>query len=126
MSFLLVSSFLPAACLTLSHSKVAHRVDVPSLDWPIAPFPRLQYPLDQFERENRAEEDRCLTEVRAPRAPRVHGGHVNGEMYRGHSDQDYYDRTKQDHMVLGLVFPLDEVPGLVAGRRRGGVVGVPQ
>ena len=28
--------------------------------WPRAPFPNIQYPMAQFEHENRAEEDRCL------------------------------------------------------------------
>ena len=36
---------------------------MPTLDWPIAPFPRLQYPLEQYQQENRAEEDKCLAEV---------------------------------------------------------------
>ena len=49
--------------LTCTHSKPIHKLDIPAFDWPVAPFPRLQYPLDQFERENEAEEKRCLSEV---------------------------------------------------------------
>lgn len=37
---------------------------VPTFDWPRAPFPKVQYPMAQFEHENRAEEDRCLEEIR--------------------------------------------------------------
>uniref|UniRef100_H2MZP0 4-aminobutyrate aminotransferase n=1 Tax=Oryzias latipes TaxID=8090 RepID=H2MZP0_ORYLA len=50
-------------CLATTHSKAIHKLDVPSLDWPIAPFPRLQYPLEEFSRENEQEEARCLEEV---------------------------------------------------------------
>jgi 4-aminobutyrate aminotransferase / (S)-3-amino-2-methylpropionate transaminase len=33
---------------------------VPTFDWPVAPLPKLQYPIADFEHENNAEEDRCL------------------------------------------------------------------
>ncbi|XP_010779853.1 4-aminobutyrate aminotransferase, mitochondrial-like [Notothenia coriiceps] len=50
-------------CLATTHSKAIHKLDVPSFDWPIAPFPRLEYPLEEFTRENAHEEARCLEEV---------------------------------------------------------------
>uniref|UniRef100_A0A3B4YUQ6 4-aminobutyrate aminotransferase n=1 Tax=Stegastes partitus TaxID=144197 RepID=A0A3B4YUQ6_9TELE len=50
-------------CLATTHSKVIHKLDVPSFDWPIAPFPKLKYPLEEFTRENAQEEARCLEEV---------------------------------------------------------------
>jgi 4-aminobutyrate aminotransferase/(S)-3-amino-2-methylpropionate transaminase len=37
---------------------------VPTFDWPRAPFPKMNYPLVENEFENRAEEDRCLEEIR--------------------------------------------------------------
>jgi 4-aminobutyrate aminotransferase/(S)-3-amino-2-methylpropionate transaminase len=37
---------------------------VPTFDWPRAPFPKMKYPLVENEFENRAEEDRCLEEIR--------------------------------------------------------------
>lgn len=46
--------------LSATHSKPIHKVDIPGFQWPIADFPALKYPLDQFAKENRAEEDRCL------------------------------------------------------------------
>ena len=49
--------------LTCSHTKIIHKLDIPALQWPIAPFPQLQYPLDQFQEENRDEEQRCLVKV---------------------------------------------------------------
>lgn len=39
--------------------------NAPTYDWPRATFPKLQYPMAQFEHENRAEEDRCLDEIRS-------------------------------------------------------------
>uniref|UniRef100_A0A8C9V8L3 4-aminobutyrate aminotransferase n=1 Tax=Scleropages formosus TaxID=113540 RepID=A0A8C9V8L3_SCLFO len=50
-------------CLATTHSKSIHKLDVPSFDWPIAPFPKLRYPLEEFVRENSQEEARCLEEV---------------------------------------------------------------
>ncbi|XP_060063396.1 4-aminobutyrate aminotransferase, mitochondrial-like [Ylistrum balloti] len=50
--------------LAVTHTKWVHKLDFPVPDWPCASFPNLQYPLDQFHRENRAEEDRCLDEVK--------------------------------------------------------------
>lgn len=38
--------------------------DAPTYDWPVAPFPKIQYPMAVYEHENRAEEDRCLDEIR--------------------------------------------------------------
>ena len=39
------------------------RVDIPIFDWPKAPFPVLKYPLASYERENKAEEEKCLEMV---------------------------------------------------------------
>uniref|UniRef100_A0A3Q3DA14 4-aminobutyrate aminotransferase, mitochondrial n=1 Tax=Hippocampus comes TaxID=109280 RepID=A0A3Q3DA14_HIPCM len=50
-------------CLATTHSKAIHKLDVPAFDWPIAPFPKLQYPLEEFSRENAQEEARCLEQV---------------------------------------------------------------
>ncbi|GAB1610749.1 4-aminobutyrate aminotransferase, mitochondrial-like [Argonauta hians] len=49
--------------LALTHAKWFHKLDFPQPDWPIAPFPYLRYPLEENERENREEEDRCLAQV---------------------------------------------------------------
>ena len=49
--------------LSSTTSKAMYRVDYPVFDWPKAPFPYLQYPLEEFIEENRAEEERCLNMV---------------------------------------------------------------
>ncbi len=52
-------------CLSTTHSKAIHKVDIPAFDWPVAPFPRLRYPLDAHADANAAEEARCLAAVDA-------------------------------------------------------------
>eukprot|EP00095_Tigriopus_kingsejongensis_P010352 maker-scaffold1185_size56580-snap-gene-0.11 protein:Tk10352 transcript:maker-scaffold1185_size56580-snap-gene-0.11-mRNA-1 annotation:"4-aminobutyrate mitochondrial precursor" len=49
--------------LSCSHSRPIQGVDIPTKKWPKADFPHYQYPLTSFERENRAEDDRCLATV---------------------------------------------------------------
>lgn len=51
------------ATLATTHSKAIHKLDIPSLDWPIAHFPAYKYPLEQNVRENKAEDEKCLAEV---------------------------------------------------------------
>jgi 4-aminobutyrate aminotransferase-like enzyme len=57
--------FMPLGALSCTHSKAIHKLDIPSFDWPIAPFPRYKYPLEENERENQKEDERCLARVRA-------------------------------------------------------------
>lgn len=49
--------------LALTHAKWYVKLDFPAPDWPIAPFPQLRYPLEEFTRENYQEEQRCLEQV---------------------------------------------------------------
>ncbi|KAJ8959961.1 hypothetical protein NQ318_009394 [Aromia moschata] len=51
------------ATLATTHSKAIHKLDVPSLDWPIAHFPQYKYPLEENTRDNKAEDAKCLAEV---------------------------------------------------------------
>jgi len=50
-------------CLSTTHSKYIHKIDIPAFDWPIAPFPEYKYPLKENVQENRQEDKRCLAEV---------------------------------------------------------------
>jgi len=50
-------------CLTTTHSKAIHKLDVPALDWPIAKFPLYKYPLEEHTRENEEEDRMCLEQV---------------------------------------------------------------
>ncbi|KAK7791902.1 hypothetical protein R5R35_005425 [Gryllus longicercus] len=49
--------------LATTHSKYIHKIDVPSFDWPIAPFPKYKYPLENHVQENQAEDKKCLEQV---------------------------------------------------------------
>ncbi|CAH1170438.1 unnamed protein product [Phaedon cochleariae] len=49
--------------LSTTHSKAIHKIDIPAFDWPIAPFPKYRYPLEENARENQAEDARCLEQV---------------------------------------------------------------
>lgn len=49
--------------LSTTRSKPIHKLDIPAFNWPKAPFPKLQYPLEQHAEANAAEEARCLEEV---------------------------------------------------------------
>lgn len=48
--------------LSTTRLKEIHKLDIPAFDWPMAPFPRLQYPLEEFVEENQQEEARCIAE----------------------------------------------------------------
>lgn len=56
-------SSLFVACMNLTHSKWIHKLDLPHLDWPIAPFPKYKYPIEAHSQENKMEDMRCLGEV---------------------------------------------------------------
>lgn len=62
--------------LSTTHSSAIHKLDVAAFDWPVAPFPRLRYPLEEFERENRQEEEKCLEQVRVSSGVWMDGGGV--------------------------------------------------
>nr|NVI72110.1 putative 4-aminobutyrate aminotransferase, mitochondrial-like protein [Cucujiformia] len=49
--------------LSTTHSKFIHKVDIPAFDWPIAPFPRYKYPLEDNVSENKDQDKKCLEEV---------------------------------------------------------------
>ncbi|KAK9779940.1 putative 4-aminobutyrate aminotransferase [Seiridium cardinale] len=49
--------------LSTTRSKAVHKLDIPSFNWPQAPFPERKYPLERYEAENEAEEKRCLQAV---------------------------------------------------------------
>lgn len=46
---------------TLSVSDISpYKIASQTYDWPIAPFPKMKYPMHRYEKHNREEEDRCL------------------------------------------------------------------
>uniref|UniRef100_A0A4W4H4H7 (S)-3-amino-2-methylpropionate transaminase n=1 Tax=Electrophorus electricus TaxID=8005 RepID=A0A4W4H4H7_ELEEL len=105
-------------CLATTHSKVIHKLDIPSLDWPIAPFPRLQYPLEEFARENSQEEARCLEEVEdlivkwRQKGKPVAGVVVEPIQAEGgdnHASSDFFIKLRNIARKHGCAFHADEV-----------------
>ncbi|OQR75596.1 4-aminobutyrate aminotransferase [Tropilaelaps mercedesae] len=50
-------------CLSTTHSKPIHKLDIPAFDWPIAHYPQYKYPLEHFTEENAAEDAKSLAHV---------------------------------------------------------------
>lgn len=51
------------ATLATTHSKALHKLDVPTLDWPIADFPAYKYPYEDNLEYNQNQDDQCLKNV---------------------------------------------------------------
>jgi 4-aminobutyrate aminotransferase/(S)-3-amino-2-methylpropionate transaminase len=49
--------------LATTHSKPVHKLDVPTMDWPVAAFPAYKYPLEENEEYNRNQDEKCLKQV---------------------------------------------------------------
>lgn len=49
--------------LATTHSKSIHKLDIPAFDWPIASFPRYQYPLEDNLEYNKKQDEDCLREI---------------------------------------------------------------
>ena len=51
-------------CLSTTRSNPYHKLNIPAFEWPVAPFPQLKYPLEEYANRNKIEEERCLTAIR--------------------------------------------------------------
>ncbi|XP_066157229.1 probable 4-aminobutyrate aminotransferase, mitochondrial [Euwallacea fornicatus] len=49
--------------LSTTRSKFIQKIDIPAFDWPMADFPQYCYPLENNERHNKEEDDKCLAGV---------------------------------------------------------------
>ncbi|XP_038065918.1 4-aminobutyrate aminotransferase, mitochondrial-like [Patiria miniata] len=105
-------------CLSMTNSKPIFRLDFPSLGWPVAPFPRLNYPLEDFVSENKAEESRCLQEViRSIEENKVRGRDVaavivepiQGEGGDNLASADFFRQLQAICKEHGVALVLDEV-----------------
>ncbi|KAG9332873.1 hypothetical protein JZ751_014444 [Albula glossodonta] len=105
-------------CLATTHSKAIHKLDVPSFDWPIAPFPKLRYPLEEFTRENAQEEARCLEEVEdlivkwRQKGKPVAGiviEPIQAEGGDNHASPDFFRNLRNIARKHGCAFHVDEV-----------------
>jgi 4-aminobutyrate aminotransferase/(S)-3-amino-2-methylpropionate transaminase len=101
--------------LSTTRSKAVHKLDIPSFDWPQAPFPRLKYPLDEHVDENQAEEQRCLDEVerlittwRFPVAALIVEP-IQSEGGDNHASPSFFQGLRRLTQKHGIVMIADEV-----------------
>lgn len=104
-------------CLSATHSKALHKVDIPAFDWPVVDFPKLKYPLDQHVAENAKEEARCLalaeeaivqSQNRNPVAAVVVEP-IQAEGGDNHASADFFRQLRKIAADQGVAFIVDEV-----------------
>ncbi|KAH7339237.1 4-aminobutyrate aminotransferase [Pyrenochaeta sp. MPI-SDFR-AT-0127] len=101
--------------LSTTSSKPIHKIDIPAFDWPAAPFPRLQYPLEAHEGENSREEAGCLEETEQliktfhnPVAAVVVEP-IQSEGGDNHASASYFQRLRDITLRNNFIFIVDEV-----------------
>ncbi|CAH3136656.1 unnamed protein product [Porites lobata] len=104
--------------LSTTRSKAIARVDIPVFDWPKAPFPYLQYPLEENQRANRAEEERCLELARQAIINSNNAGKpvaaiivepIQSEGGDNHASVEFFKSLQQIAKELDALFIVDEV-----------------
>jgi len=104
--------------LTCTHSKTVHKIDVPAFDWPVAPFPKLRYPLTDHAAEHAKEEANCLQQVRRILQERseqgrpVAGAIVEPVLSEGgdlHASASFFQGLQRACQDFGAAFIVDEV-----------------
>ena len=102
---------------TLSCSdRAVNKHNLPTYNWPIAPFPKMQYPMAQFEHENRDEEEFCLQETRRLiEAAKARNQDVAAMIIEPISARNnvqatplFYKRLRAMAKELGIAFIVDE------------------
>lgn len=104
--------------LMMTHTKWMHKLDFPSIDWPIADFPQYKHPLLGNIEQNRREEARCLQQVCSKieeygaRGTPVAGvviEPIQGEGGDNHASPDFFRQLQQVCKDYGAYLVLDEV-----------------
>ena len=54
---------ISTGCLSVTHSKPIHLIDIPLMGWPVCNYPRYLYPLEENLEHNKQQDDKCLAEV---------------------------------------------------------------
>jgi len=106
------------AALSATHSKAIHKLDVSSFDWPVAQFPQLKYPLEDYAAENAEEEARCLQQTDEIMAAQKTKGRdvaaviiepVQAEGGDNHASGDFFLGLRRICTKHGASFIVDEV-----------------
>ncbi|KAG1682967.1 4-aminobutyrate aminotransferase, mitochondrial [Nymphon striatum] len=105
-------------CLSTTHSKPIHKVDMPSFDWPIAYFPKYKYPLENHTAENEAEDRKSLDDVkRLIESNNKRGNPVAGLIVEpiqaeggdNYASPKYFQELRRLSEESGVAFICDEV-----------------
>jgi len=104
--------------LSCSNSRPIHGVDIPTIAWPKADFPRYKYPLQDNLRENQAEDERCLanveehienqTKLGAPVAGMIVEP-IQAEGGDYHGSKEFFQGLDKICKKRGISFMIDEV-----------------
>jgi len=114
-------------CISCTNTRGRIKADVPTLDFPFADFPQMKYPLEDHVAENKAEEARCLDQVRSIIHQRREEGRpvagmiiepVQAEGGDRSATDDFYRNLRQLALDEGVYFICDEVQtgGGVSGK----------
>eukprot|EP00940_MAST-03C_sp_MAST-3C-sp2_P002103 g2103.t1 len=104
--------------LSATRSKPIHKLDVASFDWPVAPFPKLKYPLAENVDANKKEEKRCLDAVDAIMQKQKSTGRdvaavivepVQAEGGDNHASAEFFRGLRRVCTKHGASFIVDEV-----------------
>lgn len=104
--------------LATTHSKPIHKLDVPSFDWPIANFPKYKYPLEDFQKENAAEDAKSLAYVESLIEDYKKKGcpvagliiePIQAEGGDNHASDEYFRKLRKLCLDKGVAFICDEV-----------------
>eukprot|EP00039_Didymoeca_costata_P027726 m.19043 g.19043 ORF g.19043 m.19043 type:complete len:512 (+) comp6473_c0_seq1:857-2392(+) len=111
-------------CLSATRSKPIHKLDIPALSWPQAPFPSLKYPLDANAETNQREISRCLAETADIIDKQEAKGQpvaviivepVQAEGGDRHATPDFFQGLRSLAKDKGVFFIVDEVQTGVGG-----------
>lgn len=104
--------------LSSTRSKPIHKLDVAAMDWPVAPFPALRYPLHENTCVNKLEERRCLNILNTIlyQQKAIHRDvaavvvePVQGEGGDNHASPDFFRGVRELCTAHGASFIVDEV-----------------
>lgn len=105
-------------CMSATHSKAIHKVDIPAFDWPVVDFPKLRYPLKDNVAENNEEEARCLAMTeeaiiasRAAKKPvaAMIVEPIQSEGGDNHASPDFFRKLRKIAEEQAVAFIVDEV-----------------
>ena len=106
-------------CLSTTRSRPIHKINIPAFKWPKADFPKLRYPLEEFEYENILEVSRCVSQVNdilykdsQEKRPTIAGmivEPIQGEGGDNHAPANFFKEIRKLAKHYGVSFMVDEV-----------------